>query len=357
MLEQMPRTQPARALAEIRLLCTQGLARQAVVPAAADIIRRWIPSSWSSFLYVNDRLQPAAVYTDAPELAGLYQNYLNHYCNSQKEGQVGIRLQDGMSSGPDVSNSAALGKRFLESEYFQEVYVPMKIKWGLVAPVRTRGGGVQMLFRGPSDPPFSPAEESGLARVASYLKHAFEAPAQPVELYANGGEEGILVLDARRVRVEHWSARAAFLFHWLSADTGSLGLAAPFNTPAIRQLLRGLIRDLQNPQGPAPTRCVVNSWGRFTLRAYWLEPATSARVGVSVRLQAPLAASLVRNAARWPLAPKHLELCLCLLRGLSYREIAQVMNLKIPTVIGYAQEAFVRIGVRGREELLRKILQ
>ena len=351
----MIRTTPTRALSEIRLLCTQGLAPQAVVPAATAIVRRWIPNSWSSFLFVNEQLQPAAVYADAPEIAGLYQRYLDHYCNTQQEGQVGIRLQDGMSSGPAVSNSASLGKRFLESEYFNEVYVPMRIKWGLVAPVRTRGGGALMLFRAPTDPGFAELEERGLARVASYLRHSFEAPSRPAETYANDGEEGIVVMD-RRARVLHWSSRASFLLHWVSAENGPLDVRAPFNAPAVRQLLHGLLRDLLDPQGPTPVRTVVNSWGQFTLRAYELHPQESGHVGISVRLRSPIAAALLSHADGWPLAPKHLEVCLCLLRGLTYQEAARAMSLKVPTVIGYAREAFARLGVGNREELLRTLL-
>lgn len=92
------------------------------------------------------------------------------------------------------------------------------------------------------------------------------------------------------------------------------------------------------------------------MRAYGLHPQESGHVGISVRLRSPVAAALLSHAEEWPLAPKHLEVCLCLLRGLTYREAARAMNLKVPTVIGYAREAFARLGVGNREELLRTLL-
>jgi DNA-binding CsgD family transcriptional regulator len=345
----------AQALSEIRLLCSQSLAGPALVPAVVEVLRRWIPSAWSTFIFVDRHLQPTALHSDAPELAAQYQRYLDEYCNTAKEAAGGIRLRDGLTRGAPVESTARLGRRFLESEYFNEVFVPMKVYSGLAAPVRAPGGGALMLFRAPGERPFCEADEGGLEQTAGYLQHALAAPARAVDAYAGAHDEGLLVLD-KRGRVQHWTARAALLVHQLMSSAGSARTRTRLMDDApLAPLLEGMVKELMNPAAPLPVRVVVNAWGRFTLRAYWMQArdaGASGLIGASIRLQAPLMVGLIRAMRELPLSPRHKELCLCLCRGLSYADAAAAMNLGTATAVSYAKDIFLRLGVEGREGLL-----
>jgi len=51
-------------------------------------------------------------------------------------------------------------------------------------------------------------------------------------------------------------------------------------------------------------------------------------------LQPPLTAGAIRAMDGWPLSPRHKELCLCLLRGMSYRETASAIDCRATPAVG-----------------------
>ena len=76
--------------------------------------------------------------------------------------------------------------------------------------------------------------------------------------------------------------------------------------------------------------------GRFTLSTHWLESdrGNDRLISVTIRLQPPLTAGAIRAMDGWPLSPRHKELCLCLLRGMSYRETASAIDCRATPAVG-----------------------
>jgi len=198
---------------------------------------------------------------DMPEAAGCYQRYLDYYCNG-REAEAQLTLTQFMQSSDPIENTARYGARFTDSAFARETLSPLGLNGYIRVPVRNpRGGGMLAVMRGPRDRAFSRQEEQALIGIASYLRHAFEAPAAPVDTFLRDGEDGLLILDPQG-RVRHRTARAAFLLYCLIDSAGG-SPASPFDNSDLKTLLVRLVRELERPHAGPPAVTIVNAWGAF----------------------------------------------------------------------------------------------
>ena len=72
---------------------------------------------------------------------------------------------------------------------------------------------------------------------------------------------------------------------------------------------------------------------------------------------APADDAQARLSALHALPPREAELALKLSEGLSIAEAAQAMGLTVETARNYSKRIYAKLGVRGKAELVRRILE
>ena len=124
----------------------------------------------------------------------------------------------------------------------------------------------------------------------------------------------------------------------------------------LRQNLAALMRG--NP-APSPGWALQNRWGKFAFRAYPLAPTHDTGtplVAILIERQVPIQLALMEGMQHLPLSIKQKEVCLLLAEDLSYRAIADRLNIKPNTVIDHVRKIYDKMDVRSHEELRKKLL-
>lgn len=109
---------------------------------------------------------------------------------------------------------------------------------------------------------------------------------------------------------------------------------------------------------PRSGRRSYYAWGRFTFRAYWLDPydhCDSALIGITIQRQEALAIAIARQLQHLPLSPRLKDVCLLFAQGQTQRQIAEHLHLSNYTVSDYVRAIYDKLGVRSREDLLKKL--
>ncbi|QVM82918.1 helix-turn-helix transcriptional regulator [Novosphingobium decolorationis] len=154
---------------------------------------------------------------------------------------------------------------------------------------------------------------------------------------------------------------------WWSAAYGQpprrgerlLGLARP----AERGLLSA-IDELARDKAAAPRPVLLSDSPRVEALVQRIAldddppPATTARfLAVFALPHAPSDDAQARLTALHALPPREAELALKLSEGLSIAEAAQAMGLTVETARNYSKRIYAKLGVRGKAELVRRILE
>jgi DNA-binding NarL/FixJ family response regulator len=111
------------------------------------------------------------------------------------------------------------------------------------------------------------------------------------------------------------------------------------------------------PAAPARLETQTN-YGRFILRAYALEPAAdggAAAFGVQIEKHLPAPVRMVRSAAFRRLTPREQDIGRLLSTGFSYPRIAELLGVEPSTVVTHVRNLADKLGVTGREEIVRAL--
>jgi DNA-binding CsgD family transcriptional regulator len=173
-------------------------------------------------------------------------------------------------------------------------------------------------------------------------------------------DEAMLVADGAGV-IRHASERGRRLL--LLATTSEINAASL--TSAVNEraqsALRGLCAKLQavaRGEDSSPPVLVLDSvWGRYVMRAYWLDDdrAPGTLIGVRIQRQEPMILRFVQAMGRLPLSSQQREIALMIAQGRSNQEIADGLGISGNTVAYHIKQLFLKLDVHDRAEAVAKI--
>jgi DNA-binding CsgD family transcriptional regulator len=349
------------AIAGIRRLSALGLPAQEVIPPMLRRLHDAVASTSNSFQWVDACGEATGWFSEPPylpEIARLSADLLRG-----PQGTPVLPAHRVFGAGRRAVRRTPLPPDFHRSETYRRLWQPRGIHHALEAVVDDglRPLGVLVLYRGPGDADFAPQDLETVTALLPLFARACHGPP------AYDGERAAASLPAFAVvglsgDVRHADAgarlRLALALHpCLNHRSCGRGCAAA--DAGVTAQLGSICASLRADPRRTTTLRLRNSWGQFTLRAQRLQAVhgdDAPLVGIALEHQVPLAVALDAGLERSPLSPRQRELCLLLAAGCSYAAVGERMGIAEQTAISYARVVFGKLGVRGREDLLRRLL-
>jgi DNA-binding CsgD family transcriptional regulator len=217
------------------------------------------------------------------------------------------------------------------------------------------------LSRRAGAPDFAPREVRLLKRVAPHVGAGLKAAALRLRATtAPGGPDvpGVLTLDREGRVLSHTTAAR----RWLE-DLQDLSPAWRENdTPVPLRMVAGALRRALSPERDrdldlVPRVRMRGRSGRWIALYGSLTESSSGLPGETVIVIEPAKAEEVAwlNTAAYGLSPREEEAVKLVARGLSTRQIAATLFVSEYTVQRHLQNAFEKVGVKSRRELIKRL--
>lgn len=348
----------AAAIAGIRRLSALGLPAHEVVPPMLRHLHGAVASATSSFHWVDTDGETIDWFSEPP--------YLPEVARLSAELQRSaptLPAHRVFGAGRRAVRRVPLPPGFHSSEVYRRVWQPRGVHHALEAVVDDgrRPWGVLVLYRGPQDADFASHDIETVsallplfarACIASPAYDGERAPASPPAFVVVGldGEVRHAGPDSR--------LRLALALH-PCLNHRSCGRGCATADAGVRARLASICATLPADPLLALTHHIRNRWGHFTLRAQRLPPVHgdgASVIGIALEHDVPLPVAVDAALERSTLSPRQRDLCLLLVAGGSYAALGTRMGISEQTAISYARVIFRKLGTRGREELLHRLL-
>jgi DNA-binding CsgD family transcriptional regulator len=353
-----------RAVDEIKRLCTAGLDQRELLGTIAERLRRAIPSE-AFCLSVTDPSSGLITYGAAEGLGGVrgMRLFFEHiYLEADVNGY------DGMSkrwNEPVMLLSKATGGRLERSLRYREHTGPLGLGYeirGACVAGKERWGGVE-LTRERGDPDFDAQEVRLVRRILPHVASGLRASALLSEAALpepeGNGVPGVLVLDHEGRVVEYTQAAKRYL--------EELGDLAPAwregeGLPTALWMVVGALRRSLDPQTErdrdmVPALSAKARSGRWlTLQAALTQAAPGSRSQKMIVIEptGPRQIAWLR-AATYGLSFREREVVELVARGASRKQISATLYISEYTVQDHLSNIFDKVGVRGREALIKRL--
>ena len=353
-----------RVVNEAKRLCNAGLDQRTLLSEVAECLCRTVPSE-AFCLSATDPSSELVTHAVAGGFGGLKGGRLffeRIYLESDVNGY------DGMSerwSQPVMLLSEATGGRLERSLRYRELTGPLGLGFevrGACMAGRKRWGGIE-LTRESGDRDFDAREIGLLRRVAPHLGAGLRASAlisQASPADANGDNgPAVLVLDQRGKVLQYTQTAERYL-----EELGDLGPGwqEDGDLPVAIWMVVGALRRALEPQtdrdrARVPCLCVKARSGRWlTLQGALTEatPGNPSQKMIVIEPSGPKQIAWLRTAA-YGLSPREREIVDLVLRGASRKQIATTLYITEYTVQDHLSNIFDKVGVRGREALIKRL--
>ncbi len=353
-----------RVVNEAKRLCNAGLDQRTLLGEVAECLRRTVPSE-AFCLSATDPSSELVTHAVAGGFGGLKGGrlFFEHiYLESDVNGY------DGMSerwSQPVMLLSEATGGRLERSLRYRELTGPLGLGFevrGACMAGRKRWGGIE-LTRESGDRDFDAREIGLLRRVAPHLGAGLRASAlisQASPADANGDNgPAVLVLDQRGKVLQYTQTAERYL-----EELGDLGPGwqEDGDLPVAIWMVVGALRRALEPRtdrdrARVPCLCVKARSGRWlTLQGALTEatPGNPSQKMIVIEPSGPKQIAWLRTAA-YGLSPREREIVDLVLRGASRKQIATTLYITEYTVQDHLSNIFDKVGVRGREALIKRL--
>ncbi len=372
----MPRAlTPQRALLGLRNLCAGGWRAELLIPALLEALHELIPSARNLFDWTDSEGRLIRYYIEGPVDAAIAQLYFERFHN-QEEAQHMPPFNTLREAELGVRGAAELNRpEFLAGALYNEIWRPQGFRTRIEGVVRGRDGklyGSLVLYRGPSEPPFSAKDEAALALVlpmlASALQRAAHAEGNPHDKFVLGPEAAETLLLNVNGQLVHATQGAARLM--MLADDGLSEASLHRSMQERTERLFGKLtvqlaaRALQERAAllaqPWPSLSVLNAYGRIDCHGSILWPNAAAAGTVAQNpplLQITLRRLELREVALHrilrglPISAGQASVCLALYAGRTQTEIAQTMGVAPSTVVDQTRKLYQTLDVRGSAQL------
>ena len=201
---------------------------------------------------------------------------------------------------------------------------------------------------------FSTADKAALVRWSSTLSSALDLDTDTAYFVTSEANAGILLLDSQ-MKVQSACSRGRKLMQLSEAPDGKS--SGGYCSGDLSRVLRA---NFGSKSTPGVSNFVVrNGWGRFQFRLHALVDSdihSDRLTAVAVHLQEPLPLSVLRRAKYLDLTVKQTEICLLLIKGLSYGAVAKQLSISSTTVVDHMRKVYEKVGVGSRSELVAMLL-
>jgi hypothetical protein len=356
-----------RPIAIVQSLCALMLGAQGFVVALLEALHEIVPSDRNLFDWTDEQGRLLHYYIEGAVDVGIARLYFDEFHN-RREGQC-MPVFDSLRQAPQGVRSAREldHAAFYASDLYQQIWRPQGLHSRVECVIRGRQGrllGSLVLYRGPGQPRFTPAEERTLAEVLPWIARGLESPAAVHGDRCVPGphapESVLLSLDGRVHGASPGAARLLMLAgEGLSEQTTTLSIAE-----LVQRQFGGLLAQLRvlahaDPQEAArrpPSQSLLNAMGRFDARATLLwPPPGEARRGplaqISVHWMEPQRMAVSRVLRALPLTPGQSAVCSALLRGESQGAIAEHGGVALSTVADHVRKIHHALNVGSTWEL------
>lgn len=348
--------------ARIRQLCCLGLPGELLIPSLLPALRELVPSDSAGFFWVDSRGDMTNLYAERllpPEVMSLY---FERFYDGRGSAFRHAFLERARAPEGVVATTAE--GDFTRTAYYNEILRKLDAHHVLYGIVRDQGAalGQVSLYRATDAPPFSARERADLTSVMRYVSHGVAAGNSPVNgssAFQDTDDEALLVLEGGSIRHGSEKARRLLLLATTS-EINAATLGATVNERAS-QALRQVCERLQAVgcgEDTAPPAITLESkWGRYVMRAYWLDDDRSPRapVGVRIQRQEPMILRFVQAMGRLPLSPQQREIALAIAQGKSTQEIADALGVSANTVAYHIKQLFLKLDVHDRAGAVARI--
>lgn len=201
---------------------------------------------------------------------------------------------------------------------------------------------------------FSRAEKATLVRWVPTLAAALTKDTAICQFVTSENQAGILLLDSS-MTMSAACRRGRKLIRLAAAPNSKTQLT--HRSDNLEKKLRAHA-SFENATGEL-SFIVCNGWGSFQFHIHRLnEVASNAEplIAVTVQRREPLALHMFHSCRNLGLTEKQTDICLLLVKGLSYDAVAIQLGIRATTVIDHVRKIYQKIGVCNRSELVTVLL-
>ncbi len=353
--------------ARIRQLCCLGLPGELLMPSLLPALRELVPSDSAGFFWVDAQGEMRNLYAERMLPADVRALYFERYYHG-----AGAAFRKGFlarAQAPEGVVAASADAEMCRTGYYNDILRRLDahhVLYGIVREQDTPVGQLS-LYRPADAPAFTPRERADLASVMRYIAHGLAAGDPRVAgvaeavAFEDSDEEAMLVAD-RAGRIRHASGKALRLLLLATTSEISPGTHGAVEDDRPAQALRGVCGKLEaiarGEESAPPVLVLDSTWGRFVLRAYWLDDdnrSPGALIGVRIQRQEPMILRFVHAMSRLPLSPQQREIALLLARGASNQDIADSLGVSGNTVSYHVKQLYQKLDVHDRAGAVTKI--
>ena len=349
--------------ARIRQLCCLGLPGELLIPSLLPALRELVPSDSAGFFWVDARGDMTNLYAERLLPPDLMSLYFERFYDGRGSAFRHAFLERARAPEGVVATTAE--GDFTRTAYYNEILRKLDAHHVLYGVVREQGAalGQVSLYRASDAPGFSARERADLTSVMRYVAHGIAAGLQPsangAAAFQDTDDEAMLVLEGGAIRHGSEKARRLLLLATTSEiNAASLGAAVNDRAAqALRTVCDRLHSVGRGDEAAPPSITLESKWGRYVMRAYWLDDDRSARapIGVRIQRQEPMILRFVQAMGRLPLSPQQREIALAIAQGKSTQEIADALGVSANTVAYHVKQLFLKLDVHDRAGAVARI--
>jgi DNA-binding CsgD family transcriptional regulator len=353
-----------RVLNEVKRLCSAGLDERILLDEVVERFHNAIPFEAICFS-ATDPSSGLITNSVAEGLGGLQEARLFfEHIYLEMDDTYGYDETSQKWREPVRLLSEATGGQLERSLRYREQTSPLGLGFemgGACMAGRELWGGI-VLIRERGDPDFEARELGLLRRIVPHLGAGLRASAlvsQATHAEPNDDGPGILVLDHHWRVIEYTPAARRYL-----EDLGDLGpdWQEGGSLPEAVWMVMGALQKALRPQTDRDARTVpclsvkARSGRWLTLQGALTEarPGNPSQNMIVIEPTGPRRIAWLKAAA-YGLSPREREIVDLVLRGASRKQIAATLFISEYTVQDHLSNIFDKVGVRGREALIKRL--
>lgn len=352
---------------KVQMLCSMGVDGQVLIPTLLPELRSVVPAKAGTFLWTNQRYEFINLYDETPYSAAFANKYLVHYLDNL-DSEVRPSLKNWLRDDGGVVNTKAFNyPGFYQSTYYAEIYQPLGYHHSVMMGLKdgAHPHGILFLHREEHEPDFSKKEIDKLWGLQADISSSLSRQEFKQTEFTSGASQGLLLCDAQGNVKNLCALGQRHIYMVAHPQISKHAVMRQSENLVIPMGLQKLMHQVaQDPNIDSREKALIweddNGWGQFIFRGYWLHrtnPFCESMIAISSEHLEPVSLKIFRNADQLGLTAKEIEICVDVIMGNSYAEIAKKRFITQNTVITHIKNIYDKLGVENRSTLIRRLIK